>query len=217
MGMMVLLGFILTSAIFALKFQFQSFRTWQESGLGFSADDLLHYAVELFAVFYFARTETFASFCKAVGLDRKPGNLAWFGIVAALAIRVFGHIILIHGWSKGVRDYDILAFKSTPGHERYLFLAPLLLLAPLCEESIYRGFLYKAFRGSCSVVVSMIFIVAWTAWSHWSQYSVSWMAALDLSMLTILQCYLREKSDSLWDCIFCHMAFNGSLLFLAFH
>jgi len=170
--------------------------------------------VELFAVLYFARTETFVSLCKAVGLDRKPSNLAWFGVVAALGIRFFGHLILIFGWSKGVRDYDILAFKSTFGPERYFYLGPLLLLAPLFEESMFRGFLYKAFRGSCSIVISMIFIVVWIAYTHWSQYSISWIAALDLSMLTILQCYLREKSDSLWDCIFCHMAFNGSLLVL---
>ena len=115
---------------------------------------LLHYAVELFAVVYFARTETFASFCKAVGLDRKPSNLAWFGVVCALAVRILGHVILINGWSKGVTDYDIEAFKSTLGHERYFYLGPLLLLAPFFEESIYRGFLYKAFRGSFPVGVS---------------------------------------------------------------
>jgi membrane protease YdiL (CAAX protease family) len=217
MGMIVLLGFLVSTTIFALRLHFYSFRNWEASGLGFFSRSLVHYAVELFAAAYFARTETFASFCAAVGLDRKPSNLAWFGVVAALAIRVFGNFILIHGWTRGVRDYDILAFKSASGPEQYLFLGPLLLLAPLFEESIYRGFLYKAFRGSFSLVISMVLIVAWTAYNHWSQYSVSWVAALDLSVLTILQCYLREKSDSLWDCIICHMAFNGSLIFLAFH
>jgi hypothetical protein len=29
------------------------------------------------------------------------------------------------------------------------------------------------------------------------------------------QCYLREKSDSLWDCILCHFAYNTSLLFVS--
>ncbi|HLX96754.1 MAG TPA: CPBP family intramembrane glutamic endopeptidase [Verrucomicrobiae bacterium] len=217
MGMIVLVGFLVSTAIFALRLHFHGFRNWQASGSGYFSRSLVHYAVELFAAAYFARTETFASFCTAVGLDRKPSNLAWFGVVAALALRVLGHFVLIHGWSKGVRDYDILAFQSASGPERYLFLGPLLLLAPLFEESIYRGFLYKALRGSFSLVISMALIVAWTAYSHWSQYSVSWVAALDLSVLTILQCYLREKSDSLWDCIICHMAFNGSLIFLAFH
>ena len=216
MGMIVLFGFLLSTALIALGLQFRSFRIWEGGGLGFFSRSLLHYAVELFAVVYFARTETFASLYKAVGLDRKPSYLAWFGIVAALAIRVFGHLILMHGWSRGVTDHDILAFRNETGHQRYFYLGPLLLLAPIFEESIYRGFLYKAFRGSFSLVFSMALIVAWTAYNHWSQYSVSWIAALNLSLLTILQCTLREKSDSLWDCIFCHMAFNGSLMPLEF-
>jgi membrane protease YdiL (CAAX protease family) len=217
LGMIVVLDFIVRHVLLALELHLPGFWEWRVSGFGFFSGSLLFYAVELFAAAYFARAETLASFWKAVGLDRKPSNLAWFGVVAALGIRVFGHLVLIFGWSKGVRDYDILAFKSAHGPERYLFLGPLLLLAPLFEESIYRGFLYKAFRGSFPLVISMVLVVAWTAYGHWSQYSVSWMAALDLSLLTILQCYLRETSDSLWDCIFCHMAFNGSLIFLEFH
>ena len=122
--------------------------------------------------------------------------------------------MIIHGWGKGVSDYDITAFKRTLGPERYFFLAPLVLLAPLFEESIYRGFLYKAFRGSYSMKVSMALIVAWTVNTHWSQYSHSWIAALGLSILTIVQCYLREKSNSLWDCIICHFTYNASLLFV---
>ncbi|HUA67399.1 MAG TPA: type II CAAX endopeptidase family protein [Candidatus Saccharimonadales bacterium] len=216
-GTIILLDFIVSFILGGFEHRSSSFREWRFGGFGFFSGSLLYYIVELIAVIYFARTDTFASFCKAVGLDRKPTNLVWFGVVAALAIRMVGHFVLIHGWSNGVRDYDILSFKSTFGPERYFFLGPLLLLAPLFEESMYRGFLYRAFRGSWSLGISMVMIVAWIAWTHWSQYSVSWIAALDLSMLTILQCYLREKSDSLWDCIFCHMAFNATLIFIGFH
>jgi membrane protease YdiL (CAAX protease family) len=112
-----------------------------------------------------------------------------------------------------VSNYDISAFRHTAGLESYLFLVPLVLLAPIFEESIKRGFLYKAFRGSYPLWPSMVVIVAWTALRHWSQY-LHWIAAMNLSLLTLVQCYLREKSDSLWDCILCHMAFNSSLLFI---
>jgi membrane protease YdiL (CAAX protease family) len=120
----------------------------------------------------------------------------------------------IHGWGKGVHNYDIDAFRHALGPERYFFLAPLILLAPLFEESINRGFLYKAFRSSFGMGISMVLIMTWTAYTHWSQYHQSLLAAFDLSILTIVQCYLREKSDSLWDCILCHLAYNGSGLFI---
>ena len=63
--------------------------------------------------------------------------------------------------------------------------------------------------------ICIVIMIAWTANSHWSQYSHSLLAAIDLSILTIIQCYLREKSDSLWDCILCHFAYNGAGLFVS--
>ncbi len=211
-GMLFLFGFVL----FAVNRVFFSFfPIFWKSGFGYFSESVLHYAVELLVAAYFARTESLATFWKGFGIDHKPSDYVWFGIVAALTIRFCGHFMMVHGWGKGVYNYDLTSFRKTIGFERYFFLLPLLILAPICEESIYRGFLYKAFRGSYPVVVSILLIVAWTANTHWRYFSHSWIAALDLSVLTIVQCYLREKSASLWDCIICHFAFNASLLFIS--
>jgi membrane protease YdiL (CAAX protease family) len=96
-----------------------------------------------------------------------------------------------------------------------LFQFSPLILAPLFEEAVNRGFLYKAFRQSCSMPVSMIVMVAWTCWTHWGYYYESWIAALELSVWTVLQCYLREKSNSLWDCVLTHFVSNAIILFWA--
>jgi membrane protease YdiL (CAAX protease family) len=163
---------------------------------------------------YFARTESLVTFCKGFSLDRKPSDYAWRGVVLALMIRMFGHLMIHLGWAKGVHLGVVSSIEHTQGPERYFFLASLVLLAPFFEEVIYRGFLYRAFRGSYPVAISMAIILAWTANTHWSQYSQSLMAAFGLSLLTIVQCWLREKSDSVWDCILCHLAYNGSSLFV---
>ncbi|MGB8367811.1 MAG: lysostaphin resistance A-like protein [Limisphaerales bacterium] len=214
LGMLLVFQFVLGLVTFALDSQFPGFHRWHRGGVGLFSIAVFSFAIFLLTAAYFARTETLATFWKGFGLDRKPSECVWFGVTMALIIRGFGHFMIIHGWGKGVTNHDIIAFKNTLDPERYFFLAPLLLLAPFFEESINRGFLYKAFRGSYAMGISMVLIVAWTACTHWSQYSHSWVAALDLSMLTIVQCYLREKSDSLWDCILCHLAYNGSGLFI---
>jgi membrane protease YdiL (CAAX protease family) len=54
--------------------------------------------------------------------------------------------------------------------------------------------------------------LTWNAFTHWGNYHHPYIAAIVLSLLTIVLCYLREKSDSLWDCILCHFAFNASSL-----
>jgi membrane protease YdiL (CAAX protease family) len=212
-GIIVCLGIILTGAGHFIYLNAPSF---YRSGHGYVFRDLLQYAVELLAAVYFARTETFKTFLHAFGLDQRPTNLVWLGITMALIIRFTGHFMYMHHWGNGVYNYNISSFRHTIGYERFLFLMPLVFFAPIFEEPIYRGFLYKAFRGSHKVIVSMILIIAWTCFTHWQYYSESWIAAVDLSTLTIVQCYLREKSGSLWDCILCHFAFNASsLLFIS--
>jgi membrane protease YdiL (CAAX protease family) len=211
-GMILVFGFVLSLVNRLLDLNFPNF---MGSGFGYFLSTALRYSVYLLVAAYFARTEKMDSFWKGFGLDQKPSNYVWFGVAAALIIRAFSHFMLIHGWGKGVSNYDITAFRDTIGIERYGFLFPALLLAPVFEESINRGFLYKAFRGSYSLGVSMTLLVAWAALNHSRFfYSHSMLAVFDMSLLTIVQCYLREKSNSLWDCILCHFAFNASLLFV---
>lgn len=184
------------------------------SGYGYASGALMELGIDLLVAAYFARTETLATFWKGFGLARRPTHYVWFGIVMALMIRFVSHFELVHRWGVGVHNYEITAFRNTLGVERFFFVFPVIFFAPLLEESVNRGFLYKAFRGSYSVPISMALIVGWTCFTHWSQYSRSWIAVVDLSGLTLVQCYLREKSRSLWDCILCHFAFNASSLLL---
>jgi membrane protease YdiL (CAAX protease family) len=215
LGMMLVFGFIVGLALLGLNLHFSGFRRWFAGGYGYFSWRGLDYSVGLLVAVYFARTETLAMFWRGFGLKNKPTENAWFGAAMAMIIRLSGHFMRLPGaLGRGVPNLEIYNFRHTLGPERYLFLATPLVLAPLFEESIYRGFLYKAFRGSYSVGISMVLIIAWTAYTHWSQYSHSLLAAFDLSLLTIVQCYLREKSASLWDCIICHAVYNWSGLFI---
>lgn len=187
------------------------FYHWRWGPFGDVTMAILYAGLHFFTALYFARTETFASFWKAAGLDRKPTNYAWFGVTAAVGIRLFGHVIYHFGWAKTYPFYDFTAFRYGHGPERYLFLFPTLFAA-FWEEPVNRGFLYKAFRGSYSAPVSTALIIGYTAYTHWYQYRHFGLAVVVLSALTVVQCALREKSDSLWDIILCHLAFNASNL-----
>ena len=208
-GTLICLEFVLLAMNHAV---YLAFPTFYQSGIGFACRRVLLFAVWVTTACYFARTETLAAVLNAFGLDHKPTNLVWFGVTAAVLLRLVSHFVLIHGWSKGVHNYEFTSFKNTIGYERWLFQLSPVILAPIFEESVNRGFLYKAFRGSHSVVAGVILILGWVCYTHWSQYSVSWIA-VNISLITIVQCYLREKSLSLWDCILCHFAFNASILF----
>lgn len=212
-------GSLLISFVFALFIGVfirivPALAAWSHGGFGYLFRQLLNYSVLLLVAVYFARTEQLRHFYNGFGFDQKPSQFVWFGVVTALLIRSFGHFVLVHHWSPGAGNYDLVMFNLVTGLERALYLAPMLLLAPLFEEAIFRGFIYKAFRGSYPIWFSMLLMVGWTCYYHWPQYSRSWVAGFDMSLLTIVQCYLRERSTSLWDCIFCHFAFNASALLI---
>jgi len=74
-----------------------------------------------------------------------------------------------------------------------------------------RGFLYRAFRGSYSIQLSTVLMVGSMSLTHSNQFYHSWVAAADLSALTILQCFLRERG-TLRDCIASYLTYNATLV-----
>jgi membrane protease YdiL (CAAX protease family) len=212
-GMILAFLFVLGSLMGGLQVIGLHVLQWFETGFGYFSTSILFGTIALLTAAYFARTESLASFWEAFGIDRKPSDYVWFGVVAALALRFITHFILINHWMKGYATDDIIRFRHTIGNERYFYLVPLLLAA-FFEEPVMRGFLYKAFRGSYSVATSMVLIMGITAVTHWDQCYHSWPAVIFIGGLAVVLCYLREKSDSLWDCILCHLVANASSLFV---
>jgi membrane protease YdiL (CAAX protease family) len=212
--MFVVFEFVIVEVWRAIGIVIPGFRYFSGTGAGHFVYSLIHYAVQISNVLYFARTETFQSFLKAFGLTARLSRYAWFGAAAALVIRSVGHMVITHGLSRGATTTSLWGFAHSIGLERILYLAPALM-APFGEELYMRGFFYRAFRGSYSVVASTLLILAITAFTHWSQVHRSWIAAVDIGALTLVQCYLRERTGNLWDCIICHFVFNATGAFLS--
>ena len=214
LGMFVVFEFVIGVVWRAMGVGFPGFQPLLHSGAGHLGFSVVHYTVDILIVLYFARTESLRSFLKAFGLAGPPSSYIWFAVVVTLAIRIAGHIVISAGWSKGAHTTSLWGFAHSVGLERYLYLAPALM-APFGEEVYMRGFFYRAFRGSYSVTASTLLILGITAVTHWSQFHRSWIAVLEISALTVLQCLLRERTGNLWDCIISHFTFNVTGAFAA--
>lgn len=87
----------------------------------------------------------------------------------------------------------------------------LVILPPLVEEIVMRGFLYGGLRTKLSMywstlITSFIFGVAHLGGG---KEGILWVAAVDTFILSIVLCYLREKTGSLWPSIGVHMIKNA--------
>ncbi|MFZ1248755.1 MAG: type II CAAX endopeptidase family protein [Candidatus Saccharimonadales bacterium] len=108
---------------------------------------------------------------------------------------------------------------STP-LELMLTFVSLVILPPLAEEILFRGFLFTGMRQKlrflpAAIITSIIFAVGHLQFG--SGAPLLWVAAIDTFVLSMVLCYVRVRSDSLWSAIFIHAMKNGlafSVLFL---
>jgi membrane protease YdiL (CAAX protease family) len=162
LGMIFVFDLMWYSVMRAL-YWFPPFYHWRWGPYGDAIMHCAFIAMYVSTAAYFARTKTWSSFREAVGLNKRPSQYVWFGVVAALGLQLVGHIFYSLGWKGGYSPFFIRAFEHTHGLQRYLYLFALFA-APFWEEAVFRGFLYKAFRGSYAVIPSVMIILAYTVY-----------------------------------------------------
>ena len=100
----------------------------------------------------------------------------------------------------------------TSGYEYVAAFLALVVFAPLFEEIIFRGYLFGRLRRLSGFWVSAILTSLTFAVLHF-QFNVG----IDVFILSLFLCYLREKFDSIWPGILVHALKNGlayTLLFI---
>lgn len=97
-----------------------------------------------------------------------------------------------------------LGFANPAGYELILIFIGLVILVPLAEEVLFRGFIFSGLRKQLSFLWTSILVSILFALVH-GQVNVG----LDVFALSLVLCYLREKTDSLWPAILLHATKNG--------
>jgi membrane protease YdiL (CAAX protease family) len=91
----------------------------------------------------------------------------------------------------------------------------LVILPPLVEEMTFRGFLFGTFRARYGYVFTALMVSMLFAVPHLltGKNGLLWMAAIDTFLLSLVLCYVREKTGSIWAGILIH-ACKNSLAFV---
>jgi len=143
---------------------------------------------------------------KSIGLGKFDFGLLGWSVLAfpiyLIASTFFSNLVAQIFGVNLLQQQDI-GYSNPNGYELTLTFIALVLLAPFVEETLFRGFLFKAFRRTFgfwtgAIAVSLLFAVA-----H-GQANVG----IDVFVLSMFLCYLREKTDSLWPSIALHAMKN---------
>jgi membrane protease YdiL (CAAX protease family) len=105
-----------------------------------------------------------------------------------------------------------IGFTAAYGGERVLAFMVLVVVAPIVEEVIFRGILYGKLRQSAlprwaSIgITSLLFALA-----H-GQVNVG----IDVFVLSVMACLLRDATGSIWASVILHMMKNGLTFYALF-
>lgn len=188
------------------------FDHWWASSLGKGIVYLVQDGLWVLVTLWFSRVETFGDFLRPGGLRNGVTIFGW--CAACLAIGVA--LVDGYGASKGLTASS--KERLDAGFRLYsvawfYFTLSAVLIAPFCEELATRGFLFCAFRGRYSFLVTTIIIICFSAYFHRSSVAQSVFTFCCLGSLWVLLCTVRERTGSLWDCLLCHGAYNLALVY----
>lgn len=153
----------------------------------------------------------------AIGLGRKPGwkdlkkGLLGFGAFYVLLIIVLMILTALIPALDTNQKQDIGFNTLTTSLDQILAFVALVILPPLGEEVLVRGYLYSGLRSRLKflpalLVTSFIFGAAHLQLGNGAP--LLWTAALDTFMLSVILVYLREKTGALYAGMLIHMLNN---------
>lgn len=198
--------------IVAIALEFSpKFRYWIETPYGQFFIFALSGLAALLVVLFFAHPQSPLDFLNLFELKSIREGISYFVVVVGFVFGIIGVFIAqaeLVGFPE--KFYLTRPFIHQAGLKKHLFTI-LLLVGPVFEEIIMRGFLYRAFRKSYGISLSIFIVVLVSTLTHRSVMIVSVWVFLFLTALHIILCLILEKTCNLWNCIICHITYNATL------
>lgn len=211
----------ISAALSGLGWPTWHIKQWSNSVVGQFTFVLAAEALTIGAIWLFLRYRR--ADWRLLGFGR---SLLWRDLGYALLAFAAYYIILTAaanflGWIFGVNldQKQDLGFSSVTGlFEKILTFVSLVVLPPLAEETVFRGFLFGGLRSKLPFVGAALITSVLFAVPHLleSDSGVLWIAGVDTFILSMVLCYLREKTGALWAGIAVHMLKN-TVAFLALY
>jgi len=113
-------------------------------------------------------------------------------LVAALSLAN-----LIPGFD--LEQTQTIGYASANGWQLSLAFIGLVILPPLAEETLFRGFLYRGLASRWPKLLAAVFASLLFAIVHWQ-----WNVGIDVFILSMVMIALYEKTKNLWVCVALH-------------
>lgn len=213
-GAQLVVGVFITIFPHTIGWDTSNSALWYSTPLANFVAILLSEALAVWTIYYIVRLQKF-NFYEFVGLKKFRWwypflALAGMGIYMVLFIALYA---VVQGILPTETSGQALGFDTNVGGIA-LWLAGigLIVLPPLAEEIVFRGFIYGTLRkAKIPVVGSVLITSAIFGLLHifTGASGLLWSALVDTFTLSVVLCVLREQTGSIWTGIFVHAMKNG--------
>jgi uncharacterized protein len=146
------------------------------------------------------------------GISWKPNlRAACFGLVAALPAIYFIHTLSAHFLGEEAQPQPLLEFLATRAglHDRLLLILTAIVVAPISEELIFRGYIFGVLRHYVGRWWAMVISALVFAAIHAHIPSLAGLFVLAVALTLVY-----ENAGSLWASIVMHALFNSFTVIL---
>jgi len=137
-----------------------------------------------------------------------PAGLIVYFILSSLLILLATHVL---PWFD-VNQIQDTGFRQLNGQYEYILaFVTLVVIAPVAEEILFRGYLYGKLKKFVPIWVAILATSILFGSIHGA-----WNLAIDTFALSIVLCLLRESTGNIWASILLHMTKNGIAFYILF-
>jgi len=130
-----------------------------------------------------------------------------------LALFVGMLFVIQHLTHININQSQNIGFNSVHGtYQLILTFISLVILPPIAEEILFRGYLFEGLKKTMPVVAAAILTSLLFASAHLPEGGSSgplWIGAIDTFTLSLVLTFLKQKTKNLWSGIFLHALKNA--------
>ncbi|HMS50126.1 MAG TPA: CPBP family intramembrane metalloprotease [Candidatus Saccharibacteria bacterium] len=158
----------------------------------------------------------------AIGLRGKPKSREVLYVLTGFAVYFFLYVVLVTLTKHFIPALDTeqqqqIGFDNAQHAALIPVFLSLVVLPPIAEELLVRGFLYSGLRKALPKIWAIVLTSGLFAIAHLQAGSgekLLWVAAIDTFVLSVVLIHLREKTGALWAPMGLH-ALKNTIAFLA--
>ena len=132
-------------------------------------------------------------------------------VVSTLLAMALAALFSLFPWFNANEAQDLGYSFAATGGDRILMFFAVVIIAPIVEEIIFRGWLYGKLRAHFAMPVSILLTSALFGFVH-----LQWNVGINVFAVSIVLCALRELTGTVYAGILAHIIKNGVAFYLVY-